>query len=56
VRFRDGGALHPFARSAVERALSASASEAPAVSAAERLGIAAARIPPLGAAESWRPG
>ncbi|MFI4924950.1 MAG: DNA mismatch repair endonuclease MutL, partial [Vicinamibacteria bacterium] len=48
VRFRDGSALHPFARSAVERALSASAAEAPAVSAAERLGIAAARIPPLG--------
>ena len=43
VRFRDGGALHPFVRSAVERALAASASEAPAVSAADRLGIAAAR-------------
>ena len=48
VRFRDGGALHPFVRSAVERALAASASEAPAVSAADRLGIAAARTPPLG--------
>jgi len=48
VRFRDGGALHPLVRTAVERALSASAAEAPAVSAAERLGIAAARIPPLG--------
>ncbi len=48
VRFRDGGALHPFVRSAVERALAASASEAPAVSAADRLGIAAARMPPLG--------
>jgi len=46
VRFRDGGALHPFVRSAVERALASSASEAPAVSAAERLGIAAARTPP----------
>ena len=44
VRFRDGGALHPLVRSAVERALAASASEAPAVSAADRLGIAAARI------------
>ncbi len=50
VRFRDGGALHPFVRSAVERALAASASEAPAVSAADRLGIAAARLPPPGAA------
>ncbi|MEO8486672.1 MAG: DNA mismatch repair endonuclease MutL [Betaproteobacteria bacterium] len=48
VRFRDGGALHPFVRSAVERALSASAAEAPAVSAAERLGLAAARTPPPG--------
>jgi len=48
VRFRDGGALHPLVRTAVERALSASAAEAPAVSAAERLGIAAARLPPLG--------
>ncbi len=49
VRFREGGALHPFVRSAVERALAASASEAPAVSAADRLGIAAARTPPPGA-------
>jgi DNA mismatch repair protein MutL len=48
VRFREGGALHPLVRSAVERALAASASEAPPVSAADRLGIAAARIPPLG--------
>jgi len=48
VRFRDGGALHPFVRGAVERALAASAAEAPAVSAADRLGIAAARMPPPG--------
>ena len=48
VRFRDAGALHPFARSAVERALAASAAEAPAVSAAERLGLVAARMPPPG--------
>jgi DNA mismatch repair protein MutL len=34
VRFRDAGAMHPFVRSAVERALAASAAEAPAVSAA----------------------
>ncbi len=52
VRFRDGGALHPFVRGAVERALAASASQAPAVSAADRLGIAAARIPPPGSTSS----
>ena len=48
VRFRDGNALYPFVRSAVERALAASAAEAPAVSAAERLGLVAARTPPPG--------
>ena len=48
MRFRDGSALHPFVRSAVERALAASAAEAPAVSAAERLGLVAARTPPPG--------
>ncbi|MEO8346071.1 MAG: DNA mismatch repair endonuclease MutL [Betaproteobacteria bacterium] len=47
VRFRDSGAIHQFVRRAVERALAASASEQPAVSAAERLGLAAAHLPPL---------
>ena len=48
VRFRDGSALFPLVRSAVERALAASAADAPAVSAAERLGLVAARTPPPG--------
>jgi len=47
VRFRDSGALHQFVRRAVEKALSATAAEQPAVSAAEKLGVAAARMPPL---------
>jgi len=47
VRFRDSGAMHQFVRRAVEKALAATAAEQPAVSAAERLGAAAARIPPL---------
>ncbi|HLW13721.1 MAG TPA: DNA mismatch repair endonuclease MutL [Casimicrobiaceae bacterium] len=47
VRFRDAGAIHQFVRHAVERALSATAAEQPAVSAAERLGLAAAHLPPL---------
>jgi len=47
VRFRESGAVHQFVRYAVEKALAATAAEQPAVSAAERLGIAAARIPPL---------
>ena len=46
VRFRDSGAVHQFVRHAVERALAASAAEQPAVSAAERLGVAAAHLPP----------
>ena len=46
VRFRDSGAIHQFIRHAVERALAASAAEQPAVSAAERLGVAAAHLPP----------
>ncbi|MFI4888069.1 MAG: DNA mismatch repair endonuclease MutL [Burkholderiales bacterium] len=46
VRFRDAGAIHQFVRNAVERALAATAAEQPAVSAAERLGIAAAHLPP----------
>ncbi len=49
LRFRDSGAVHQFVRHAVERALAATAAAQPAVSAAERLGIAAARIPPPGA-------
>jgi DNA mismatch repair protein MutL len=47
VRFRDSGAIHQFVRHAVERALAASAAEQPAVSAAERLGVAASFLPPL---------
>jgi DNA mismatch repair protein MutL len=47
VRFRDSGAIHQFVRHAVERALALSAAEQPAVSAAERLGVAAAHLPPL---------
>jgi DNA mismatch repair protein MutL len=46
VRFGDAGAIHQFVRHAVERALAANATEQPAVSAAERLGIAAAHLPP----------
>src|SRR5256714_668623 len=46
VRFRDAGAIHQFVRHAVERALAATAADQPAVSAAERLGIAAAHLPP----------
>jgi DNA mismatch repair protein MutL len=49
VRFRDAGAIHQFVRHAVERALATTAREQPAVSAAEKLGLAAARTPPLGA-------
>ena len=47
VRFRDSGALHQFLRHAVEKALATTAAEQPAVSAAERLGLAAALTPPL---------
>ncbi len=47
VRFRDSGAIHQFVRHAVERTLAASAAEQPAVSAAERLGLASAHVPPL---------
>ncbi|MFO1325613.1 MAG: DNA mismatch repair endonuclease MutL [Burkholderiales bacterium] len=46
VRFRDAGAIHQFVRHAVERALAATAAEQPAVSAAEKLGLAAAQLPP----------
>jgi DNA mismatch repair protein MutL len=47
VRFRDSGAIHQFVRHAVERALATTAREQPAVSAAEKLGLAAAQSPPL---------
>jgi DNA mismatch repair protein MutL len=47
VRFRESGAVHQFVRHAVEKALAATAAEQPAVSAAERLGVAAALTPPL---------
>jgi len=47
VRFRDSGAVHQFVRHAVERALATTGAEQPAVSAAEKLGAAAARTPPL---------
>lgn len=47
VRFRDSGAIHQFVRRAVEKSLAATAAEQPAISAAERLGLAAARVPPL---------
>jgi DNA mismatch repair protein MutL len=46
VRFRDAGGIHQFVRHAVERALAATAADQPAVSAAERLGVAAAHMPP----------
>lgn len=46
VRFRDSGAVHEFVRRGVERALAATAAEQPAVSAAEKLGAAAAQLPP----------
>ena len=47
VRFRDSGAVHQFVQHAVVRALAATGAEQPAVSAAERLGAVAARVPPL---------
>ncbi len=46
VRFRESGAVHQFVRHAVERALAATGAEQPAVSAAEKLGLAGARTPP----------
>jgi DNA mismatch repair protein MutL len=56
VRFRDSGAVHQFVRRAVEKSLAATAAEQPAVSAAEKLGAAAARIPPWAPAGSLRAG
>src|SRR5205823_1166555 len=56
VRFRESGAIHQFVRFAVEKALSATAAEQPAVSAAERLGVAASLMPPLAAQALARSG
>ncbi len=47
VRFRESGAVHEFVRRAVQRALAATGALQPAVSAADKLGLAAARTPPL---------
>ncbi len=47
VRFRESGAVHEFVRRAVERALALTGAEQPAVSAADRLGLAAAHVPPV---------
>jgi DNA mismatch repair protein MutL len=61
VRFRESGAVHRFVQTAVQRALAATGAEQPAVSAAEKLGVAAARTPPLTAEpasvdrSSWPP-
>ncbi len=52
VRFRESGAVHQFVRHAVQRALAVTGAQQPAASAAEKLGLAAARTPPL----SWAPG
>ena len=53
VRFRDSGAVHQFVRYAVEKGLAATAAEQPAVSASERLGVAAARVPPVASSQGW---
>jgi DNA mismatch repair protein MutL len=47
VRFRESGAVHQFVQHAVARALATTGAEQPAVSAALKLGVAAARLPPL---------
>jgi len=47
VRFRESGAVHQFVQHAVTRALSATGAMQPAVSAAEKLGLAGALVPPL---------
>jgi len=47
VRFRESGAVHRFVQHAVSRSLAATGAEQPAVSAADRLGVIAARTPPL---------
>lgn len=53
VRFRDSGAVHQFVRHAVEKGLASTAAEQPAVSASERLGVTAARVPPLAPSQAW---
>jgi DNA mismatch repair protein MutL len=53
VRFRDSGAVHQFVRHAVEKSLASTAAEQPAVSASERLGVAAARVPPITSSQDW---
>ncbi|HWZ71465.1 MAG TPA: DNA mismatch repair endonuclease MutL [Casimicrobiaceae bacterium] len=53
VRFRDSGAVHQFVRHAVEKGLASTAAEQPAVSASERLGVAAARVPPIAPSQGW---
>jgi len=53
VRFRDSGAVHQFVRHAVEKGLASTAAEQPAVSASERLGAAAARVPPFASSQDW---
>jgi DNA mismatch repair protein MutL len=53
VRFRDSGAVHQFVRRAVEKGLASTAAEQPAVSASERLGVAAARVPPIASTQAW---
>src|SRR6202158_5082668 len=55
VRFRDSGAVHQFVRRAVEKGLASTAAEQPAVSASERLGVAAARVPPIAPLHGWPP-
>ncbi len=47
VRFRESGAVHQFVQHAVARALAATGAAQPAVSAAEKLGLASAQVPPL---------
>jgi DNA mismatch repair protein MutL len=53
VRFRDSGAVHQFVRRAVEKSLASTAAEQPAVSASERLGVAAAKVPPIASTPAW---
>ena len=47
VRFRESGAVHQFVQHAVVRALATTGATQPAVSAAEKLGLASALVPPL---------
>ena len=59
VRFRESGAVHQFVLHAIARSLAATGAQQPAVSAAEKLGVASARVPPLvpevsDAADRWR--